>query len=73
MTLTGNGINFCFGRHSGYGGYGSWTRGSRQILLSEATLGTATQTWIRKEDLTVSGSVVLNSTYGLDSYPKVSS
>ncbi|KAH8899266.1 Metallo-dependent phosphatase [Thozetella sp. PMI_491] len=73
MNLTGNGLNLCFGRHSGYGGYGSWTRGSRQILITEASLGSATQTWIRREDSAISGSVVLNSTYGTDKYPVVSS
>ena len=71
MNLTGNGINFCFGRHSGYGGYGTWTRGSRQILLSEQTLGQSLETWIRLEDGTISGKIMLNSTYGIDLYPAV--
>ncbi|OJJ94812.1 hypothetical protein ASPACDRAFT_55609 [Aspergillus aculeatus ATCC 16872] len=71
MNLTGNGLNLCFGRHTGYGGYGSWTRGSRQILLNETTLGTEIATWIRLEDGSVSGQVSLNSTYGEDRYPAV--
>ena len=71
MNLTGNGINLCFGRHSGYGGYGTWTRGSRQILLSEETLGNSLETWIRLEDGSISGKVTLNSTYGIDQYPAV--
>ena len=32
MDVVGNGINLCFGQHSGYGGYGNWIRGSRQVL-----------------------------------------
>ncbi|PYI27716.1 Metallo-dependent phosphatase [Aspergillus indologenus CBS 114.80] len=71
MNLTGNGLNLCFGRHTGYGGYGSWTRGSRQILLDETTLATEIATWIRLEDGSVSGQVSLNSTYGEDRYPAV--
>lgn len=71
MNLTGNGLNLCFGRHTGYGGYGSWTRGSRQILLDETTLETEIATWIRLEDGSVSGQVSLNSTYGEDRYPAV--
>lgn len=71
MNLTGNGLDVCFGRHTGYGGYGLWTRGSRQILLDEKTLGRATETWIRLEDGEISGRVMLNSTYGKDEYPVV--
>lgn len=71
MNLTGNGLIMCFGRHSGYGGYGSWTRGSRQILLNESTLTTQTESWVRLEDGTISGQVTLNSTYGQDEYPVV--
>ncbi|PYI10931.1 Metallo-dependent phosphatase [Aspergillus sclerotiicarbonarius CBS 121057] len=71
MNLTGNGLNLCFGRHSGYGGYGSWTRGARQILLNENTLDKQVWTWVRLEDGSVSGSVSLNATYGEDSYPAV--
>lgn len=65
---------FCFGRHTGYGGYGHWMRGSRQIVLSEATLLSSmpeVETWIRLEDRTESGHVFLNKTYGTDEYPKV--
>lgn len=68
MTLTGNGLDLCFGRHSGYGGYGTWTRGSRQILLS---LTAPIQTWIRLIDSSITGAVTLNSTFGTDVYPVV--
>ena len=57
----------CFGRHTGYGGYGHWMRGSRQILL---TSDGEIETWVRLEDGDVSGHVSLNSTYGQDVYPK---
>lgn len=71
MDIKGDGVVLCFDRHSGYGGYGTWTRGSRQILLKEKTLGSQTNTWVRLEDKTISGAVTLNSTYGTDSYPAV--
>jgi hypothetical protein len=71
MSLPGNGLFLCFGRHTGYGGYGTWTRGSRQILLREETFGQEFETWIRLEDKNESGRVMLNSTYGVDQYPQV--
>lgn len=70
MTVKGNGVNLCFGQHSGYGGYGTWTRGSRQVLITESMLRNhELDTWIRLEDGSVVGSVTLNSTYGHDWYP----
>lgn len=30
-----NQVHLCFGRHSGYGGYGSWERGGRVYLLEQ--------------------------------------
>jgi Calcineurin-like phosphoesterase len=65
---------FCFGRHTGYGGYGHWMRGSRQVVVNRRTLSNAEpdiETWIRLEDGTVSGHVFLNETYGVDVYPVV--
>lgn len=70
MNLTGNGLDLCFGRHSGYGGYGSWTRGSRQVLFNLANPAEV-QTWIRLETGEISGNVSLNGTYGSDQYPPV--
>ncbi|KAF9691877.1 hypothetical protein EKO04_010172 [Ascochyta lentis] len=68
----GNGLNLCFNRHSGYGGYSDWARGARQIVIEEAKLGASElQTWIRLEDGSISGQVTLNSTYGTDRYPAV--
>lgn len=71
MTVAGNGVNLCFGQHTGYGGYGTWARGSRQVLVTEAMLqNLEVETWIRLERGEVVGSVSLNSTYGEDWYPK---
>ncbi|KAL7803922.1 Metallo-dependent phosphatase-like protein [Trichoderma afarasin] len=71
LDLTGNGLVFCFGRHTGYGGYGSWTRGSRQVLVDIKDLGKSTKTWTRLEDGTAVGAVTLNSTFGKDVYSPV--
>lgn len=71
MTLTGNGVNMCFSRHTGYGGYGKWTRGSRQVMVVMDELGNETETWTRLEDASVAGSVSLNKTFGTDKYPAV--
>ncbi|GIZ49637.1 hypothetical protein CKM354_001266600 [Cercospora kikuchii] len=70
MTIKGSGVNLCFNQHSGYGGYGSWERGARQILVREEDLKSLTvETWIRLESGKVVGAVTLNSTYGEDMYP----
>ena len=70
MTVAGNGINLCFGQHSGYGGYGNWIREARQVLVAESQLRDhVVDTWIRLEDGSVVGSVSLNSTYNEDYYP----
>jgi len=44
---TYDGIQLCFGRHSGYGGYGdfSWPRGGRVIRLTESPFSIST--WVR--------------------------
>lgn len=70
--VNGNGIDLCFNRHTGYGGYSDWARGGRQIVVEEAKLGQKVlETWIRLEDGSVSGRVTLNRTYGTDRYPAV--
>lgn len=71
MELTGNGLDLCFSRHTGYGGYGNWTRGSRQVLVSLESLGSSIETWNRLDDGNVTGEVTLNSTFGTDEYPLV--
>ena len=73
MTVAGNGINMCFGQHSGYGGYGNWIRGARQVLVSEAVLQDKryeVDSWIRLESGDSVGAVTLNATYNLDWYPE---
>ncbi|CAG8013118.1 unnamed protein product [Penicillium nalgiovense] len=67
-NMTGNGVSMCYGRHTGYGGYGEWARGGRQILLDERLRGDDIRTWIRMEDGSISGDVHLNATYGQDQY-----
>ncbi|KAI9172358.1 putative inactive purple acid phosphatase [Paramyrothecium foliicola] len=70
MTVAGNGVNLCFGQHSGYGGYGNWIRGAREVRVSrEALKDLAFQSWIRLESGDVVGDVSLNATYNRDWYP----
>lgn len=73
LTAKGNGLNICFGRHTGYGGYSEIMRGARHIVIYEGALGgdNAIETWNRLENGEVSGKVMLNSTYGTDKYPEV--
>lgn len=62
--------DLCFGQHSGYGGYGRWTRGSRQIVVHESKLSEdSISTHIRLETGDIVGAVELNSTYNHDYYP----
>ncbi len=78
------GIHICFGQHSGYGGYGRWTRGARMVRVTEAGLAraaavppgsplrrAAVDTWVRLETGDAVGAVTLNTTYGSahDVYP----
>jgi len=45
------GIQLCYGRHTGYGGYGDWKRGARIIEMSLIDQQQWTyDTWIRYED-----------------------
>jgi hypothetical protein len=68
----GNGVSFCFNRHSGFGGYSNWERGARIIEIQEDTLWKKeVETWIRLEAGGVSGHVTLNATYGIDQYPEI--
>jgi len=50
-------LHLCFGRHSGYGGYGDWARGGRVVRLSldpASKGGVAVRTWVHLEDGSVS-------------------
>ena len=44
-------FSYAFGRHSGYGGYGSWARGSRAIIIEE--YGKKVTTHVRMENGTI--------------------
>ncbi|KAI6781898.1 uncharacterized protein J7T54_005108 [Emericellopsis cladophorae] len=67
MVVAGNGINMCFGQHSGYGGYGSWIRGARQVLVTQEKLvNLEIDSWIRLESGDIVGDVSLNATYNED-------
>jgi hypothetical protein len=63
-----NAPHICFCKHTGYGGYGSWNRGSRNLRLS---FGAAmeVETWVRMENGEAVQKVGLNETYGTDIYP----
>ncbi|KAH7169661.1 Metallo-dependent phosphatase-like protein [Fusarium flagelliforme] len=69
MQVTGNGIKLCYGQHTGYGGYGNWIRGGRQIIVTQERLKYhEVDTHIRLETGGVVGRVTLNSTYNEDFY-----
>ncbi|KAI0437004.1 Metallo-dependent phosphatase-like protein [Xylaria telfairii] len=68
QDVAGDGVNVCYGRHTGYGGYGHLARGGRQILLRQETLEKELVTWVRLEDGLVPENVTLNATYGQDEY-----
>lgn len=71
----------CFVKHTGYGGYGTWNRGSRVVSLKFEDLGgkekeggnmdstkMEVETWIRMENGRMVQKVSLNETYGTDLY-----
>ncbi|KAJ3568680.1 hypothetical protein NPX13_g6338 [Xylaria arbuscula] len=68
QAVARDGVSVCYGRHTGYGGYGDLPRGGRQILLRQETVTMEAITWIRLEDGSVLANVTLNSTYGQDEY-----
>lgn len=60
----------CFCKHSGYGGYGTWNRGVRQVRLTFDPNGAmSVQTWVRMQAASIVTAVSLNETYGQDVYP----
>ncbi|KAK1531625.1 calcineurin-like phosphoesterase [Colletotrichum paranaense] len=69
VSVDGTGVNLCFGQHTGYGGYGNWIRGSRQLSFARDKLSKGElDTFIRLESGNIVGSITLNSTYGEDKY-----
>lgn len=66
------GLHLCYGQHTGYGGYGNWIRGGRQIAVTREDLRNgALKTHTRLETGEVVGAVTLNSTFNDDVYEKV--
>ena len=49
-----DGVNYCFVRHSGYGGYGTWDKGSRIVEISD---GGDVKSWVRLESGEIVGSL----------------
>ncbi|GKV27681.1 hypothetical protein SLEP1_g36819 [Rubroshorea leprosula] len=49
----------CFARHTGYGGYGNWTRGARILEITKDPF--SIKSWIRMEDGMVHSEVILSS------------
>lgn len=71
LDIEGNGLNLCYGQHTGYGGYGNWIRGSRQVIVTQDNLKDfVVDTHILLESGDVVGAVTLNSTFGEDEYPR---
>ncbi|KAH9939180.1 Metallo-dependent phosphatase [Amylocystis lapponica] len=58
-------VIFCFGKHSGYGGYSSagWGHGVRNIVFSSPNPTDGLESWIRLEDGTTRARVVLDANY----------
>lgn len=55
-------LALCFGRHTGYGGYGEWPRGARVFSIAEDTAsrdGIRVTTHVRMEDGSVNSAEVL--------------
>jgi hypothetical protein len=71
--VNGKGPFVCFCKHSGYGGYGNWNRGARNLRLrfgeKGGLEGMEVESWVRMENGEVVQSVGLNTTYGVDVYP----
>jgi hypothetical protein len=51
-------LHLCFARHTGYGGYGSWIRGTRIVELVESPVFQI-KTWVTLEDGSVVSSLLL--------------
>ncbi|KAF5133097.1 putative inactive purple acid phosphatase 16 [Metarhizium anisopliae] len=68
--IVARGINLCYGQHTGYGGYGDFIRGGREIVLDEGRLKRfEVDTYMRLEDGRTVGAVSLNATFNQDWYP----
>ncbi|KAH9924213.1 Metallo-dependent phosphatase [Fomitopsis serialis] len=58
-------VIFCFGKHSGYGGYSDswWGHGVRNIIFSSPDPTGPLQSWIRYENGTINANVTLDASY----------
>uniref|UniRef100_A0A0W0G322 Calcineurin-like phosphoesterase domain-containing protein n=1 Tax=Moniliophthora roreri TaxID=221103 RepID=A0A0W0G322_MONRR len=58
-------VIFCFGKHSGYGGYGQpeWGYGVRNVLFSSPDPKQGVETWIRLEQGETRARIILDSNY----------
>ncbi|EEB94537.1 hypothetical protein MPER_06633, partial [Moniliophthora perniciosa FA553] len=58
-------VIFCFGKHSGYGGYTQpdWEYGVRNILFSSADPRKGVETWIRLEQGETRARIILDGNY----------
>ncbi|KAL9232605.1 hypothetical protein vseg_007699 [Gypsophila vaccaria] len=54
-----NKLWLCFARHTGYGGYGNWSRGARVLEIRDRPF--SLNTWITMEDGSTHSHVVLSS------------
>ncbi|PMD29557.1 calcineurin-like phosphoesterase [Hyaloscypha variabilis F] len=68
VVNNGSTPHLCFCKHTGYGGYGNWNRGSRILKLSFGE-EMEVETWVRMENGEIVQRVGLNKTYGTDVYP----
>lgn len=68
VVNNGSTPHVCFSKHTGYGGYGNWNRGSRNLKLSFGK-EMEVETWVRMENEAIVQRVGLNETYGTDVYP----
>ncbi|KAK4463570.1 hypothetical protein QBC42DRAFT_265528 [Cladorrhinum samala] len=67
-----NTVRLCYGQRTGYGGYGNWVRGARQVVVSvEGLRERELDTWIRLETGKAVARMRLNESYGEDWYEKV--
>lgn len=69
-NLTFNGLNLCYGQHTGYGSYRTWIRGGREIIVrGDQSMNLAMEIHVRLQNGKTVGAVVLSSTFNEDGYP----
>lgn len=53
-------LHLCFARHTGYGGYGRWTRGARFVEIFREPALSQIRTYVILEDGSVVSDVLLD-------------